>query len=390
MARITAPLAALLLLFSAVPALAEVGPEPDGTIPVDPRDFSGIWMNDNSLDERLKREGLRRLDPAEAEAPPPVRPVPLTPEYEAIRAQMAAERARWEEGVEPCGWPGTVRLMGYPYPFEMLHTPGRVTIIFETESQVRRIFLDRTEHLPFDELDPSYNGDSIGRWDGDTLVVETIGFNTMTELGGGIPHSEEMRLVERFRYIDGDTIQVDMTITDPLALTAPIERTFVYSKRPDWRIREYSCLENNRDAPGAEGERVGGVVAGGHTEDEQANIATVLAFYDAALNAKDADLAASYLGERYIQHNPAARDGEEGMRGFVGWLAANFPDNRSEVRSAFADGDRVILHVHTRRTPDQAGNAIMEIFRLEQGRIVEHWDVIQPIPAEALNQNGMF
>ncbi len=78
------------------------------------------------------------------------------------------------------------------------------------------------------------------------------------------------------------------------------------------------------------------------------------------------------------------------MRGFVGWLGTNFPDNRSEVRSVLADGDRVILHVHTRRTPDQAGNAIMEIFRLEQGKIVEHWDVIQPIPAEALNQNGMF
>lgn len=260
MARLAAALA-VLWFAAAVPALAEVGPEPDGTVPADPRDFSGVWMNDNSLDERLKREGLRRLDPNEPAAPAP-RPVPLTPAYEAIRAQMAAERARWEEGVEPCGWPGTVRLMGYPYPLEMLHTPGRVTIIFETESQVRRIFLDRTEHLPFDELDPSYNGDSIGHWEGDTLVVDTIGFNTLTELGGGIPHSEEMRLVERFRYIDGDTIQVDMTITDPLALAAPIERTFIFSKRPDWRIREYSCLENNRDAPGASGERAGGVVTG--------------------------------------------------------------------------------------------------------------------------------
>ncbi len=387
MAKLTFPLA--LLLFSAPVALmAEVGPEPDGTTPVDARDFSGIWMNDNSLDERLKREGLNRLDPTEAEAPPPS-PPPLTPAYEAIRQERAAERAQWEEGVEPCAWPGTVRLMGYPYPFEILHTPGRVTIIFEAESQVRRIFLDRSEHLPFDELDPSYNGDSIGRWEGDTLVVETVGFNTLTELGGGIPHSEEMRLVERFRYIDGDTIEVDMTIIDPLALPEPIERTFVYSQRPDWRIREYSCMENNRDAPGAHGERAGGVVAG-HSEEEQRNIDTVLAFYDAALNAKDADLAATFLGDRYIQHNPAAQDGEAGMRAFVGWLGSNFPDNRSEVRSVLVDGDKVVLHVHTRRTPDQAGNAVMEIFRLEEGRIVEHWDVIQPIPEQAANQNGMF
>ena len=387
MAKITAAFA-LLLLVCTLPALGEVGPEPDGSTPADPRDFSGIWMNDNSLDERLKREGLNRLDPNESEGPPPPR-IQLTPEYEAIRAEMAAERAQLEEGAEPCSWPGTVRLMGYPYPFEILHTPGRVTLIFEAESQVRRIFLDRAEHLPFDELDPSYNGDSIGRWEGDMLVVETFGFNTLTELGGGIPHSEEMRLVERFRYIDGDTMQVDMTITDPLALPTPIERRFIYSQRPDWRVREYSCMENNRDAPGAGGERVGGVVSG-HSEDEQRNIDTVLALYDAALNAKNADLAATFLGERYIQHNPSAQDGVDGLRSFVGWLAANFPENRSEVQNVFADGDRVVLHVHTRRMAEQAGNAIMEIFRLEEGRIVEHWDVIQPIPAESANQNGMF
>lgn len=387
MARISAAFA-LILLASAFPALGEVGPEPDGTTPANARDFSGIWMNDNSLDERLKREGLRRLDPNAPEGPPPT-VIPLTPEYEAIRADRAAIRAQWEEGVEPCAWPGTVRLMGYPYPFEFLHSPGRITMIFETESQVRRIFLDRNQHLPFDELDPSFNGDSIGRWEGDTLVVETVGFNTLTELGAGVPHSEEMRLVERFRYIDADTMQVDMTITDQLALAAPIERTFIYSQRSDWRIREYSCTENNRDAPGADGERMGGVVAG-HTEAEQHNIETVLAFYEAALNAKDADLAAGYLGDRYVQHNPAAQDGVDGMRGFVGWLAANFPANRSEVRSVFADGDRVILHVHTRRTPEQAGNAIIEIFRLENGRIVEHWDVIQPVPEQSANQNGMF
>lgn len=268
MARAIAPLAALLMIAGSplapvlAPAMAEPGPEPDGTVPEDPRDFSGVWMNDNSLDEQLKRQGLRRLDPDAPEPPPPPEP-PLTPAYQEVRAQMQARRAAWEEGAEPCAWPGTVRLMGYPYPFEILHTQGRVTIIFEAESQVRRIFLDRSEHLPFEELDPSYNGDSIGHWDGDTLVVDTIGFNTLTELGGGIPHSEEMRVVERFRYIDGDTMQMDMTITDPLALTEPIERTYIYSKRPDWRIREYSCMENNRDAPTATGERVGGVVSGG-------------------------------------------------------------------------------------------------------------------------------
>jgi len=127
-----------------------------------------------------------------------------------------------------------------------------------------------------------------------------------------------------------------------------------------------------------------------HSAQEAANLATVRAFYEAALNQQDADLAASYLGPNYVQHNPTAQDGEAGLRGFVGWLAANFPDNESRIVRAFADGDHVILHVHTRRTPDQRGNAIMEIFRLESGKIVEHWDVIQAVPEQAANTNTMF
>jgi hypothetical protein len=150
--------------------------------------------------------------------------------------------------------------MTYPYPLEILHTPGRITMIFEAESQVRRIFLDRGTHLPEEELDPSYNGDSIGRWEGDTLVVDTIGFNADTTVGRGLPHSEKMRITERIRYIDADTIEDRMTIVDPEAFTRPIEQTIVYSKRPGWRIREYSCQENNRDAPDASGSRAGGVV----------------------------------------------------------------------------------------------------------------------------------
>ena len=250
---------AAALVLVATPVGAEVGPESDGTTPENPRDFSGLWMNDNSLDEQLKRQGLRRLDP-NAPPPPPPPPPPLTEEYRAIQVDREAARAHLDVGVQACEWPGMPRIMTYPYPFEILHTPGRVTMIFEADSQVRRIFLNRDEHLPFDELDPTYNGDSIGRWDGDTLVIDTVGFHEHTELAPGVPHSAELRIEERIRYIDGDTIELRMVMTDPLALTEAIERTVIYSKRPDWRIREYSCLENNRDAPDAEGNRVGGVV----------------------------------------------------------------------------------------------------------------------------------
>jgi predicted SnoaL-like aldol condensation-catalyzing enzyme len=117
---------------------------------------------------------------------------------------------------------------------------------------------------------------------------------------------------------------------------------------------------------------------------------TVVDFYEKALNQKDFDAAAKYLGPRYTQHNPNAADGPEGLRAFLGFLKETFPNSRSEIKRVFADGDHVILHVHAVREPGTRGNAIVDIFRLEDGKIVEHWDVVQPIPEKAANANGMF
>ena len=116
----------------------------------------------------------------------------------------------------------------------------------------------------------------------------------------------------------------------------------------------------------------------------------VAAFYVAALNKKDFDAASKYLGARYTQHNPVAADGPEGLKAFIAFLKDKFPNNRSEIKRIFADGDYVIVHVHAVREPGTRGNAIIDIFRLENGKVVEHWDVIQPIPEKAANDNGMF
>jgi predicted SnoaL-like aldol condensation-catalyzing enzyme len=117
---------------------------------------------------------------------------------------------------------------------------------------------------------------------------------------------------------------------------------------------------------------------------------TVRALYEAALNKKDFNEASKYLGSKYIQHNPIAADGPEGLKGFIAFLKEKFPNNKSEIKRIFADGDYVIVHVHAVREPGTRGNAIIDIFRLENGKVVEHWDVIQPIPEKAANNNGMF
>jgi predicted SnoaL-like aldol condensation-catalyzing enzyme len=120
------------------------------------------------------------------------------------------------------------------------------------------------------------------------------------------------------------------------------------------------------------------------------NKKTVRALYEAALNKKDFDEASKYLGSKYIQHNPNAADGPDGLKGFIGFLKDKFPNNRSEIKRIFADGDYVIVHVHAVREPGTRGNAIIDIFKLENGKVVEHWDVVQPIPEKAANDNGMF
>jgi len=122
----------------------------------------------------------------------------------------------------------------------------------------------------------------------------------------------------------------------------------------------------------------------------EANKKTVVEFYNKAINDKDFDAAAKYLGAKYTQHNPIAADGPEGLKGFLQFLRAKFPQAHSEIKRVFADGDYVILHVHAIREPGTRGRAIIDIFRLEDGKVVEHWDVQQDVPEKAANSNGMF
>jgi predicted SnoaL-like aldol condensation-catalyzing enzyme len=122
----------------------------------------------------------------------------------------------------------------------------------------------------------------------------------------------------------------------------------------------------------------------------EVNKKAVQEFYDLIINKKDFESARKYMGNRYKQHNPLVADGPEGLKAFIEFLKTNFPEARSEIKRVLADGDYVILHVHSIRPPNMRGRAIIEIFRLENGKIDEHWDVIQEIPEESANPNGMF
>jgi predicted SnoaL-like aldol condensation-catalyzing enzyme len=116
-----------------------------------------------------------------------------------------------------------------------------------------------------------------------------------------------------------------------------------------------------------------------------------LAFFEKTLNEFDpATALALHGGKHYRQHNPIIEDGFEGLGKFVFWIRDNYPRARMHVKRIFADGNFVIIHSNWVRVPGQRGEAVVDIFRLDNSKVVEHWDVIQPIPETSANNNTMF
>ncbi len=122
----------------------------------------------------------------------------------------------------------------------------------------------------------------------------------------------------------------------------------------------------------------------------EANKKLVLEFYDAIIGRKDFEAGRRFMGSTYKQHAPYAKDGPEGLREFVTWFRDHFPNHRYEIKRVIAEGDFVMLHVHGINGMSPHGEAVVDIFRIEDGKVVEHWDLIQAIPEKADNPNGMF
>ena len=127
-----------------------------------------------------------------------------------------------------------------------------------------------------------------------------------------------------------------------------------------------------------------------YTEQERRNRDAVLDFYENGVNRRDYAAAFKHLGDRYIQHNPNATDGPEGFRELFAFIEKEYPQFRVEIKRVFVEGDMVAVHVRSFDGPTKNGEAGVDMFRLENGKIVEHWDVIQPIPDQLPHSNTMF
>jgi hypothetical protein len=226
------------------PTLALTGPlrgsttAPAGSAPPnpDPKNFEGVWW--------LKGYEYM-LGPA-----PGIEP-PLKPQYmEILKRRIRAKNAGKPETdtSTQCYPHGMPRLMESPYPIEIVQTPGRVTILHEVAHEVRRFYLNQEQ-----PKNPkiSFLGHSVAHWEGDTLVVDTIGIDGRSFIDDeGSSHSDKEHIIERFHKIDGGRqLQVDTTVEDPVTLEHPYSYSRYFQWRPDVRPAEYICEENNRNAP---------------------------------------------------------------------------------------------------------------------------------------------
>ncbi len=126
------------------------------------------------------------------------------------------------------------------------------------------------------------------------------------------------------------------------------------------------------------------------TDQEEKNLKAVLDFYDLVINGQRYDRAGEFLDDNYIQHKPEVETGVKGVLDFVRSIYAQSPNHRARIVRSFVDGDYVILHVHIMNAIEAPNLAVMDIFRVENGKLMEHWDVASPVPETAKNINGVF
>ena len=231
-----------ILACAVVPVLCAIAARPAAAQSTPRPNLTGAWVPFG---------GGRGADPAIA--PPPAGPVILKSAYaKEYLAQRAADVEAAKRGEPPpsaamgCVPYGMPRMMSVAsYPVEILETAGQITIITEAFSEVRRVFMDQPQ-LPIDEVAPGYYGHSVGRWEGDTLVIDTVGIKESVPGYQNIPHSDRTRITERVWLLTPDVLHNQITIDDPVVLEKPVVYTLAYRRLRDYKMVEFVC-DNNRE-----------------------------------------------------------------------------------------------------------------------------------------------
>src|SRR5215469_769423 len=193
-------------------------------------DLSGVWRPQPNFTSDISKG----LAPGET-----IEPLPWA-------AKLASDHMSKDDPEANCLPSGVPRVA--PYPWKIIQTPTVIVFLFEGNiHSYRQIFMDRTEHNK--DANPTWYGDSIGRWDGDTLVVDTTGFNARTWFDfAGRPHTEQLHTIEHYRRLDMETLEDRVTVIDPGAYAKPFT-LLARMPRMHEDLMEYICTENNKDVP---------------------------------------------------------------------------------------------------------------------------------------------
>jgi hypothetical protein len=267
--RLVGATSVLLALASGIPPVAKAAQaeaKPAIAAPQPPRlpdgkpNWTGFWAPPGGLLDRNFGPGATSGPPAAraggAQTPaPPYSPLksPYKERYEANIKAAEQGTITFDPGALclPSGMP---RMMGAIYGMELLQTPGQVTITAEYPGSSRRIWLDGRKHPDPEETLATYSGHSIGHWEGDVLVADTILVRADVPIDqSGLPHTENMHITERFYQSEPGILVDEITVNDPEVYTKPWTVIRRYSYRPDLNLEEFVCLENNRNV-GANGE----------------------------------------------------------------------------------------------------------------------------------------
>ncbi len=209
-------------------------------------DLSGMWRRTRRPPDNKRKYTIFEIALSLTNDEPPMTPWGLE-KFKAAKPNVGPHAVTIAESNDPtvnCFPPGVPKIyLMRGAPLEILQEPGRVVMYFEYDHFVREIFTDGRQHTP--DLNPTWMGEAVGKWDGDTLVVDTIGFNDKTWLDySGHPHSDALHVVERIRRVDHSTLVNDITIEDPKAYTKPWVSHMVFELHPDWKIEETICEDD--------------------------------------------------------------------------------------------------------------------------------------------------
>jgi hypothetical protein len=211
--------------------------EPIAGPPHDPRDLSGVWNmrgGGGGAFGGFAESGLKLTAYGDA----------LFKNAKASTGGAYTLQEMNDPVLTKCLPPGVPRIYLHPFPWQIVQTPKETLFLYEYDHTVRRIFTDGRKHP--EDITPTYMGDSVGHWEGDTFIVDTVGFfnerSWLDRLGHG--HSDQLHVIERFRRVNLNALQLQVTMEDPKTLAAPWTVNLQFELRPDWSIQELNCADN--------------------------------------------------------------------------------------------------------------------------------------------------